>query len=212
MTTHRTRAAHADAEHCSRPRTVRPPSTKAIRLVDRPDHRRSYSVERHLRSAPGARRLIHGNGVTVGHHTVQPLMRRAQLTGSPTRRRPGGTRTAEGVTTDLVKRNFHRAGPNQLWVTDITEHPIKGGDSLLCRARRVLPPSRRLGHRPRPTRRPSHQCPRDGHRLPRQTDPGSSQTPSSTAATAPSSPPGLSPNAPDVPACCPVSAPSATPC
>lgn len=28
---------------------------------------------------------------------------------------------------DLVDRNFTRSAPNQLWVTDITEHPIREG-------------------------------------------------------------------------------------
>lgn len=34
--------------------------------------------------------------------------------------------------TDLVKRNFHRDGPNQLWVTDITEHPTREGKIYCC--------------------------------------------------------------------------------
>jgi transposase InsO family protein len=28
---------------------------------------------------------------------------------------------------DLVDRKFSRSGPNQLWVTDITEHPTREG-------------------------------------------------------------------------------------
>jgi transposase InsO family protein len=28
---------------------------------------------------------------------------------------------------DLVQRKFTRAAPNQLWVTDITEHPTREG-------------------------------------------------------------------------------------
>jgi len=34
--------------------------------------------------------------------------------------------------TDLVKRQFRRDGPNQLWVTDITEHPTREGKLYCC--------------------------------------------------------------------------------
>ena len=33
---------------------------------------------------------------------------------------------------DLVNRDFGRAGPNQLWVTDITEHPTREGKLYCC--------------------------------------------------------------------------------
>jgi transposase InsO family protein len=50
-------------------------------------------------------------------------LRRAGLqgvTGRPKFRR--GLRP-EATADDLVKRQFARTGPDQLWVTDITEHP-----------------------------------------------------------------------------------------
>jgi putative transposase len=34
---------------------------------------------------------------------------------------------------DLVNRKFHRLRPNELWVTDITEHPTREG-KLCCAA------------------------------------------------------------------------------
>lgn len=34
--------------------------------------------------------------------------------------------------TDLVKRDVHRDGPNQLWVTDISEHPTREGKLYCC--------------------------------------------------------------------------------
>ena len=34
--------------------------------------------------------------------------------------------------TDLVRRQFARTGPNQLWVTDITEHPTREGKLYCC--------------------------------------------------------------------------------
>lgn len=71
--------------------------------------------------------LVHGHGLRIGQNTVGSLIRRPGLTGLPISRRHG-KRTPPGVTvTDLVKRNFTRTGPNQLWVTDITEHPTREG-------------------------------------------------------------------------------------
>ena len=75
--------------------------------------------------------LLHNHGVIVGHNTVGLLMRRSGLSGLPKRRR--GYRIKQVPTSsDLVKRNFHRDGPNQLWVTDITEHPTREGKLYCC--------------------------------------------------------------------------------
>lgn len=76
--------------------------------------------------------FVHGHGLPVGHNTVGLLMRRAGLAGLPIYRRRG-KRTPPWVTmTDLGKRNFTRTGPNQLWVTDITEHPAREGKLFCC--------------------------------------------------------------------------------
>ena len=45
------------------------------------------------------------------------------LPGSVGVKRLHGVATAE----DLVNRKFHRLHPNELWVTDITEHPTREG-------------------------------------------------------------------------------------
>lgn len=96
--------------------------------------------------------LVHGQGIIVGRNTVSLLMRRASLAGLPARSR--GKRTRKLVTvTDLVRRDFRRSGPNQLWVTDITEHPTR---VLLRRAGRLVAACRRLGHRLGSARRPGH--------------------------------------------------------
>jgi transposase InsO family protein len=34
--------------------------------------------------------------------------------------------------TDLVRRDFRRTGPDQLWVTDITEYPTREGKVFCC--------------------------------------------------------------------------------
>ena len=38
---------------------------------------------------------------------------------------------------DLVQRDFTAAGPNQLWLTDITEHPTAEGKLYLCAVKDV---------------------------------------------------------------------------
>lgn len=75
--------------------------------------------------------LVHAHGVRVGHNTVALLMRRATLCGLPLRRRARRV-PATTTVTDLVKRDFHRDGPNQLWVTDITEHHTREGKLYCC--------------------------------------------------------------------------------
>jgi len=107
---------------------LRPPSARAVRhawLTDviREVHAASYQ-------SYGAKRvhaeLVLGRGIRVGHNAVAMLMHRAGIagrTGSPKRRGMPGAATAE----DLVDRMFRREAPNQLWVTDITEHPTREG-------------------------------------------------------------------------------------
>jgi transposase InsO family protein len=58
-------------------------------------------------------------------------MARASLAGLPLRQRAKRVPPATTVT-DLVKRDFRRDGPNQLWVTDITEHPTREGKLYCC--------------------------------------------------------------------------------
>jgi len=54
------------------------------------------------------------------------------LKGLPTRRLPKGARMAQVTSLDLVRREFRREGPNQLWMTDITEHPTREGKIYCC--------------------------------------------------------------------------------
>jgi transposase InsO family protein len=82
------------------------------------------------RGTYGARRvhaeLVLGRGVSVGHQAIELLMHRAGIKGltgrSRYRRAPHAASAA-----DLVKRDFVRSQPDQLWVTDITEHPTREG-------------------------------------------------------------------------------------
>ena len=38
----------------------------------------------------------------------------------------------DNIATDRVERDFARSGPNQLWVTDIPEHPTREGKVYCC--------------------------------------------------------------------------------
>lgn len=82
------------------------------------------------RGTYGARRvhaeLTIGRGIVVGHNAVELLMRRAGLQGLPNRRRPR-SKIQVATATDLVERAFARSEPDQLWVTDITEHRTREG-------------------------------------------------------------------------------------
>jgi putative transposase len=106
----------------------RPPSLRAIRHAWLTDQIREVHVLSN--GTYGARRvhaeLTLGRGVAVSHGAIELLMSRAGIrgvTGRPRWRRP----RPELVSQDLVERDFARSGPNQLWVTDITEHPTREG-------------------------------------------------------------------------------------
>jgi putative transposase len=58
-------------------------------------------------------------------------MRRAGLRGVTGRPRFRRGLRPEATAGDLVNRQFARTGPDQLWVTDITEHPTREG-KLYC--------------------------------------------------------------------------------
>jgi putative transposase len=65
-------------------------------------------------------RMTHG--VRVGRKRVERLMRQAQISGLVRRKRGRTTISVPGVRVadDLVERQFRPAGPNQLWVADVT--------------------------------------------------------------------------------------------
>ena len=107
---------------------TRAPSARSIRHAWLTDQIRE--VHQASSATYGARRvhaeLTLGRGITVGHNAVEMLMARAGIagvTGRPRWKRP----RPDLIAKDLVDRDFARAGPNQLWVTDITEHPTREG-------------------------------------------------------------------------------------
>ena len=106
----------------------RAPSARSIRHALLTDLIRKVHLD--SRGVYGARRvyaeLTLGHGILTGHNAVEMLMRRAGIQGvcgRPRFRRLPNMATAG----DLVERQFHREGPDRLWVTDITEHPTREG-------------------------------------------------------------------------------------
>lgn len=86
------------------------------------------------RGTYGSRRvhaeLTLGRGIAVSDNLVARLMQKAGLAGLPGRPK---VKRVKGVPTaaDLVERRFARSGLDELWVTDITEHPTQEG-KLYC--------------------------------------------------------------------------------
>ncbi len=76
--------------------------------------------------------LKHGRGIQVGHNAVELIMRELGIKGLPTRRLPRGAKVGKFTSLDLVRRNFRRDAPDQLWMTDITEHPTREGKVYCC--------------------------------------------------------------------------------
>jgi putative transposase len=102
---------------------IRPASPRSRRdeeltaLIERV-HAANYGVY-------GARKIwheLHRRGVRVARCTVERLMRAAGLRGLLRDKSPRTTRPAAETDRprDLVKRDFTAAGPNQLWVADLT--------------------------------------------------------------------------------------------
>jgi putative transposase len=87
------------------------------------------------RGTYGSRRvhaeLTIGMDVQVSERLVAVLMSGAGIYGLPG---PARIRRVRGLVTadDLVNRKFARQRPNELWVTDITEHPTREGKVFCC--------------------------------------------------------------------------------
>jgi putative transposase len=104
--------------------TTRAPSDRA--LTDAWLLEQIKRIHRENRGVYGARR-IHAElrlaeGIRLGRKRVERLMRGADLSGVVRRKRGRTTIRVPGVRVadDLVERQFRPAGPNVLWVADIT--------------------------------------------------------------------------------------------
>ena len=72
-----------------------------------------------------------GRQIVVSRKLVHKLMAEAHLQGLPARKRRKNLVNA-ATSEDLVCRDFARSAPNQLWLTDITEHPTREGKVYCC--------------------------------------------------------------------------------
>lgn len=109
---------------------VRPPSARARR--DGELLERIVAIHAESRGTYGAPRVqaeLRAQGVRISRKRVARLMRQAGLRGVSRRRFVVTTvrdKTREPAP-DLVQRDFEAAGPNQLWVADITYIPTWTG-------------------------------------------------------------------------------------
>jgi transposase InsO family protein len=72
-----------------------------------------------------------GREIVVSRKLVHKLMSELALRGLPARRQRRSL-THVATAEDLVCREFARAAPDQLWLTDITEHPTREGKIYCC--------------------------------------------------------------------------------
>ncbi len=112
----------------------KPPSARAIRRAWLAD----VITEIHARSryTYGWRRiraeLADAYGQRVNKKLIRAIMAELGICGLPARRKAKPAPARQATTEDLVRRDFHRDGPNQLWMTDLTEHPTREGKLYCC--------------------------------------------------------------------------------
>lgn len=67
-----------------------------------------------------------------------PLLREPPTLTTKKGRRNGKSRPGPAVHDDLVERNFTADHPDQIWLTDITEHPTAEGKLYCCAIKDVF--------------------------------------------------------------------------
>jgi putative transposase len=109
------------------PATERAASDAALTEVIRAAH----AASRGTYGSPRVHAALRAAGARVGRKRVARLMRAASLVGVHRRRRatPTARFGVRATTTapDLVRRTFRAAGPDRLWVADITDLPTAEG-------------------------------------------------------------------------------------
>jgi putative transposase len=71
-------------------------------------------------------------GLVVSVKVIAKLMKRLEIQGLPGPRKFVRSSTNEATSTDLLKRSFVAFHPNEIWLTDITEHPTLEGRLFCC--------------------------------------------------------------------------------
>ncbi len=72
------------------------------------------------------------HGIEASENRVQRLCSAHGIWSVLARKRGRRNRPGEPVHDDLVRRAFTAQAPNELWFTDITEHPTSEGKLYLC--------------------------------------------------------------------------------
>ena len=73
-----------------------------------------------------------GQGMRASRNRVNRLCTSQRLWSVHSRKRGSNRKPGPPVHDDLVRREFTAEVPNQLWLTDITEHPTAEGKLYLC--------------------------------------------------------------------------------
>ncbi len=76
--------------------------------------------------------LVADHGFAVSENRVARLCASHGIFSSHAKRKRRGPRPGPAAHDDLVRREFSAKGPNELWLTDITEHPTDEGKLYLC--------------------------------------------------------------------------------
>jgi transposase InsO family protein len=71
-------------------------------------------------------------GIIVNKKLVWKIMRQLGLRGLPGPKKRSWNTANEATEDDLVERRFQAGAPNELWLTDITEHPTREGKVYCC--------------------------------------------------------------------------------
>lgn len=86
-----------------------------------------------------------GRGIIAGENRVAQLCSQQHIWSVFAKKKKGLNRkSGPPVHDDLVARKFTTQKPNQLWLTDITEHWTDTGKLYLCAIRRAFEQDRRL--------------------------------------------------------------------
>jgi transposase InsO family protein len=75
---------------------------------------------------------VEAAGINASENRVQRLCSEQQVWSVHAKKKPKAGRPGPPVHDDLVERDFTATGPNELWLTDITEHPTREGKLYLC--------------------------------------------------------------------------------
>jgi len=113
---------------------VRPPTDRAIRRLLLSDA--VAAVHAQSRGVYGYRRVQAAlrieSDLVVNHKLVASIMAQLGIHGLPRRKPRRRNLVSIATSSDLVNRDFTATAANQLWVTDITEHPTTEARVYAC--------------------------------------------------------------------------------